>query len=341
MTMDAGGLRIALSTGEPSGIGPDLAVMLAARGALADTVVIGDPEVLTARARQLGVTLPPIRRVAAGHDPGAHDGLAVLPVPVAEAVTPGRLDPGNAPAVVEMLRVACDGAVAGDFDAIVTAPVHKGVINEAGVRFTGHTEYFAERTGAAVPVMMLTAGSLRVALVTTHLPLREVADAVTAGRLEQVARVLARDLRTKYGLDRPRILVSGLNPHAGEGGHLGHEEQTIITPVLESLRREGLDLRGPLPADTLFTPDALAGADAVLTMYHDQGLPVLKHAGFGSAVNVTLGLPIIRTSVDHGTALDRAGTGEVHTGSLDAALALARELVRRSGTRTGSAARPS
>lgn len=333
--------RIALSTGEPSGIGPDLVVMLAARGALAGTVVIGDPDVLAERARQLGTTLPPIRHVTAGERPGTETGLSVLAVPVAEPVTPGRLRPGNGPAVLEMLRVACDGAMAGDFDAIVTAPVHKGVINEAGMPFTGHTEYFAERTGTAVPVMMLVAGSLRVALVTTHLPLRDVADAVTAERVEQVTRVLARDLHTKYGLDRPRILVSGLNPHAGEGGHLGHEEQEIITPVLETLRGEGLDLHGPLPADTLFTPDTLAGADAVLTMYHDQGLPVLKHAGFGQAVNVTLGLPIIRTSVDHGTALDRAGTGQVHTGSLDAALALARELARRSRGHAGSAAGPS
>ncbi len=321
---------LALTVGEPAGIGPDLAVTLASRGALTDTVLVGDPAVLSGRARQLGLDLPPIRECAAAEATPGGEELQVLPARVASAVTPGRLDAANGAAVVEMLRLAGEGARSGAFDAIVTAPLHKGVINDAGIPFSGHTEFFAELTGAALPVMMLVAGELRVALVTTHLPLREVADAVTADRLEQITRILVRDLQVKFGLDRPRVLVSGLNPHAGEGGHLGREELEIIEPVLERLRRDGLDLHGPLPADTLFTPGTLASADAVLAMYHDQGLPVLKHAGFGHAVNVTLGLPIIRTSVDHGTALDLAGTGRARGGSLDAALALARELVWRS-----------
>ncbi|QIT56456.1 4-hydroxythreonine-4-phosphate dehydrogenase PdxA [Aquisalimonas sp. 2447] len=321
---------LALTVGEPAGIGPDLAVTLAARGALADTVLIGDPDVLAARARQLGLSLPAIRECARHEAMPGTEHLQVLPAPTAQPVIPGTLDPANASAVMDMLRLAGQGAQSGVFDAIVTAPVHKGVINDAGIPFSGHTEYFAELTGTALPVMMLVADALRVALVTTHLPLRQVADAITAERLEQVIRILVRDLQVKFGLPRPRVLVSGLNPHAGEGGHLGREELEIIQPVLERLRREGVCLDGPLPADTLFTPDNLTQGDAVLAMYHDQGLPVLKHAGFGQAVNVTLGLPIIRTSVDHGTALDLAGGGHARSGSLEAALELARQLVHRS-----------
>jgi 4-hydroxythreonine-4-phosphate dehydrogenase len=237
--------------------------------------------------------------------------------------TPGRLDPANAPYVLAVLDAATDGCLAGRFDAMVTAPVHKGVINEAGVRFTGHTEYLAERCGAPLPVMLLAGGGLRVALATTHLPLAHVSSAITAQRLEGVLRVLDADLRAKFGIAAPRILVCGLNPHAGEGGHLGREEIEVIEPTLERLRAQGLHLTGPVPADTAFLPARVAGHDAVLAMFHDQGLPVLKHASFGHAVNVTLGLPIVRTSVDHGTALDLAGTGRADPGSLRAALHLA------------------
>ncbi|MFO7859110.1 MAG: 4-hydroxythreonine-4-phosphate dehydrogenase PdxA [Ectothiorhodospiraceae bacterium] len=321
--------RIALTLGEPAGIGPDLVAMLAAAGDLGDTVIVGDPEVLSQRAHQLGLTLPPLHCLtdAAGDD--AAGSLSVLPVTAAKPVTPGLLEPANAASVVTMLERAVDGTRAGAFDALVTAPVHKAAINRSGVVFSGHTEFLAERTSAAMPVMMLAAGGLRVALATTHLPLRQVPDALTAERLEAVLRVLVTDLRNRFAIPEPQVLVAGLNPHAGEDGHLGDEEQTTITPVLEHLRSNGMDLRGPMPADTLFTPDNLAGADAVLAMYHDQGLPVLKHAGFGRAVNITLGLPIIRTSVDHGTALDLAGTGAARDGSLRAALDIARDLVRR------------
>ena len=229
------------------------------------------------------------------------------------------------PYVLNMLERAGRGCLDSEFAAVVTAPVQKSVINDAGIAFTGHTEYFAELTNATLPVMMLAAGDLRVALVTTHLPLRAVPDAITGERLETVCRILNDDLARRLNLARPRILVCGLNPHAGESGHLGREEIEIITPVLDRLRGEGMDLVGPLPADTLFTPRVLEGADAVLSMYHDQGLPVLKHAGFGRAVNITLGLPIVRTSVDHGTALDLAGTGRADAGSLEAAVAAAAE----------------
>lgn len=320
---------IALTVGEPAGIGPDLVVTLAARGELADVVAVGDPEVLRARAHGLGIGPLTIRTLPTAASPMEPGALNVLPAPMASPVTPGELDPANGASVVEMLRLAGTGAQRGDFAAVVTAPVQKSVINAAGLPFSGHTEYFAELTGAAMPVMMLSAGTLRVALVTTHLPLRDVADAITADRLTSVCTILEEDLRRVFGLHRPRILVCGLNPHAGEDGHLGREEIDIITPALEAMRRRGLNLEGPLPADTLFTPEHLDGADAVLAMYHDQGLPVLKHAGFGEAVNITLGLPIIRTSVDHGTALPLAGTGRARTGSLSAALRSARDMVHR------------
>jgi len=312
---------VALTPGEPAGIGPDLVVRLAGDPALDDVVVIADPRLLAQRAAQLG------RHVAiveyGERRPGA---LTVLPVTLPVAVTPGRLDAGNARYVLDTLDRAVEGCLGGEFSALVTAPVHKGIINEAGVAFTGHTEYLADRCGEGHPVMMLMADSFRVALATTHLPLRAVADAITAERLITVLTILHHDLQSRFRIDAPRILVCGLNPHAGEDGHLGREEIEIITPVLESLRRQGMDLVGPLPADTLFTPRLLDGADAVLAMYHDQGLPVLKHAGFGRAVNVTLGLPIVRTSVDHGTALALAGSGRAESGSLRAALAAARAL---------------
>jgi 4-hydroxythreonine-4-phosphate dehydrogenase len=306
-------------------------VLAAARSRhAAELVAVADPSLLALRARalRLRVVLHEFDPAAAAraHVPGR---LAVAPVALRAPATPGRLDPANAPYVLETLRVAVQLCRAQRHAAVVTGPVHKGVINDAGLPFTGHTEYLAGLCGAPTPVMMLVAGSLRVALATTHLPLREVPAAITAERLRAVLRVLASDLRTRLGIARPRILVAGLNPHAGEGGHLGTEERDVIEPVVRELRGAGLRLTGPLPADTLFTRERLAGADAVLAMYHDQGLPVLKHAGFGEAVNVTLGLPLVRTSVDHGTALELAGSGRAHAGSLLAALELAATLARR------------
>ncbi|MDX5332674.1 MAG: 4-hydroxythreonine-4-phosphate dehydrogenase PdxA [Gammaproteobacteria bacterium] len=321
--------RIAITPGEPAGIGPDLVIALAQQAFDAELVAIADPALLMARAAELGLPLvidpcapdtPAVPHVAGR--------LRVLPVALAAPVRSGHLDPANAGYVLETLRLAVDGCLDGRFDALVTGPVHKGVINDAGIPFTGHTEFLAERSGGHHPVMMLAAGDLRVALATTHLPLAEVSAAITRGRLERVLRILDHDLRQRFCIERPRILVCGLNPHAGEGGHLGREEIETIGPVLEQLRTEGLDLIGPLPADTLFTPRHLAQADAVLAMYHDQGLPVLKHVGFGQAVNITLGLPIVRTSVDHGTALELAGSGRAETGSLHAALTLAITLAR-------------
>ncbi len=324
--------RLFLTPGEPAGIGPDLVLAAAGRLHPAELVAVADPGLLEQRARRLRlrVALEPFDPAAAPrrHRPGR---LAVMPVALRAAVEPGRLDPRNAPYVLETLRVAAT-LCAPRGAALVTGPVHKGVINDAGIAFTGHTEYLAQLCGAPTPVMLLVAGSLRVALATTHLPLREVAGAITPARLRAVLRVLADGLRARFGVARPRILVAGLNPHAGEGGHLGHEDADVIEPVVRELRAQGLRLDGPLPADTLFTPARLRGADAVLAMYHDQGLPVLKHAGFGEAVNVTLGLPFVRTSVDHGTALDLAGktgAGRADAGSLLAALRFGAALARR------------
>jgi 4-hydroxythreonine-4-phosphate dehydrogenase len=313
---------IALTAGEPAGIGPDLCVRLATRQVAARVVVIGDPEVLESRARRLGARIE-IRGYRPGRADACSASLEVLPVPTKRPVVAGRTDPANAPHVLALLESAARGCLEGQFDAVVTAPVHKGVINDAGIPFQGHTEYFAALCDKETAVMMLVAPGIRVALVTTHLPLRRVAEAITAERLQTVIRALRRDLIERFGIRSPRIVVCGLNPHAGEGGHLGHEEGEIIEPTLDTLRAEGFDLRGPCPADTAFTPDRLADSDVVLAMFHDQGLPVLKHLGFGGAVNVTLGLPIIRTSVDHGTALDIAGTGAADGGSLMAALELA------------------
>ncbi|NEX20370.1 4-hydroxythreonine-4-phosphate dehydrogenase PdxA [Thiorhodococcus mannitoliphagus] len=319
--------RLALTPGEPAGIGPDLVVRLACQGNRAELVAVADPALLISRAQRLGLalsiqdfdpTVPPHPT-----NPGT---LRVVPVALSQPCFPGRLDPANAGYVTQTLIQACDGCLDGTFDAMVTAPVHKGVINDAGIPFTGHTELLAERCGAQ-PVMMLAVPELRVALATTHLPLSEICKAITPKLLTRVIRTLDHDLRTKFGIHKPRILVCGLNPHAGEGGHLGREEIEVIEPVLADLRTQGLDLVGPLPADTAFVPDKLARMDAVLAMYHDQGLPVLKHLGFGRAVNVTLGLPIIRTSVDHGTALDLAGTANADLGSLIAAVEMANEMV--------------
>lgn len=330
--MDASVARIALTPGEPAGVGPDLVAELASDPSPVERVVITDPELLATRAAALGFDLE-IRTFDPGTvaRPQAAGEVTVLPVALAVEARPGRLDPGNAGHVLATLAAAIDGCRRGHFAAVVTGPVHKGNINDAGIAFTGHTEYFGERTGAQ-PVMMLVAGDLRVALVTTHLPLRAVPDAITHSAVDIVARTLERELRQRFALAAPRILVLGLNPHAGESGHLGTEELDVIEPVLAGLRHDGIDAVGPLPADTAFTRHRLAGADAVLAMYHDQGLPVLKHAGFGHAVNVTLGLPFPRTSVDHGTALDLAGTGRADAGSLRAAFDLAGQLLPRART---------
>jgi 4-hydroxythreonine-4-phosphate dehydrogenase len=292
---------------------------------------VADPQLLSGRAEALGLPLR-IRLLEALQPPEAHHPgqIQVRPVALAQPAAAGRPDLRNAAYVLETLRTAVAEIRGGRADGLVTGPVHKGVINDAGIPFTGHTEFLARLCGAPTPVMMLAAGGLRVALATTHLPLSAVPAAITRAGLTAVLRVLHHDLRARFGLAEPRILVCGLNPHAGEGGHLGREEIEVIAPVLEALRAEGLRLEGPLPADTLFTPRSLAGADAVLAMYHDQGLPVLKHAGFGEAVNITLGLPILRTSVDHGTALELAGTGKAEAGSLLAALGMAADLAIRS-----------
>ncbi|SNR65418.1 4-hydroxythreonine-4-phosphate dehydrogenase [Methylobacillus rhizosphaerae] len=316
--------RIAVTAGEPAGIGIDLCVMLASQPLSTRLVVIADQNVLLERARAL--QLPLQLHTYDATDWQEHDGqhhLTVLHLPCPAPVLAGELNPDNSTYVLQTLERAIDGCMQSEFDAMVTAPVHKGVINDAGIAFTGHTEFLAERTATPQVVMMLVGGSLRVALATTHLPLAEVSKAITQDSLETTIRILHQDLVQKFGIAQPRILVTGLNPHAGEGGHLGMEEITTITPVLERLRQEGMQLAGPLPADTLFTQHNLAQGDCVLAMYHDQGLPVLKHASFGSGVNVTLGLPMIRTSVDHGTALDLAGKGNIETGSLLSAIQLA------------------
>ncbi len=317
---------VALTTGEPAGIGPDLCAALVGRRWNCRVVLLADRSLL-------GRVRGERRRMAAlpDYDPAApaRNRVEVLHVPLAVGCRAGTLDPANARYVLDLLDRAVDGCLCGEFAAMVTAPVHKGVINDAGVPFTGHTEYLAARCGTPLPVMMLVGGGLRVALATTHLPLAAVPAALTQHLLEDVLRVLDRDLRLMFAIRKPRVLVCGLNPHAGEGGHLGREEIEVIVPVLERLRRAGLRLDGPVPADTAFLPERLARTDAVLAMYHDQGLPVLKRAAFGKAVNVTLGLPIVRTSVDHGTALDLAGSGRVDTGSLVAALRLATESARQ------------
>ncbi|WP_438281241.1 4-hydroxythreonine-4-phosphate dehydrogenase PdxA [Pseudomonas alabamensis] len=321
-------LRFAVTPGEPAGIGPDLCLLLAAQAHPHVLIAITSRVLLQERAAQLGVAVD-VRAVdpqAWPTHPAPAGSLYVWDTPLANPVRAGQLDTANGPFVLETLTRAAQGCLAGDFAGMITAPVHKGVINDSGIAFSGHTEFLADLTATEQVVMMLATRGLRVALVTTHLPLRDVADAITAERLERVTRILHADLRDKFGLPQPRILVCGLNPHAGEGGHLGREEIELIEPTLERLRGEGMDLRGPLPADTLFTPKYLEHCDAVLAMYHDQGLPVLKYKGFGAAVNVTLGLPIIRTSVDHGTALDLAGTGRIDTGSLQVALETAYQM---------------
>lgn len=317
---------LALTAGEPAGIGPELCLQLAAETRQPGIVVVASSALLEARAQQLGldVILEPWQPgEAATREPGR---LSVYHVEGLASTDTGTLNTGNSQYVLDTLRVAAQGCLDGLFDGMVTAPVHKGVINDAGIAFSGHTEFLQELCGVERVVMMLATEELRVALVTTHLPLKDVAAAITPERLTQVTRILNADLRTFFGIEHPRILVAGLNPHAGEGGHLGREELEVIEPTLDNLRTEGITLTGPLPADTLFTPHWLDNADAVLAMYHDQGLPVLKVQGFGRAVNITLGLPIVRTSVDHGTALDLAGTGKADAGSLQTAIKVGEQM---------------
>ncbi|APG16493.1 4-hydroxythreonine-4-phosphate dehydrogenase PdxA [Kosakonia radicincitans] len=320
--------RVAITPGEPAGIGPDLVVQLAQRDWPVELVICADATLLADRAALLGLPLqfrdydPATAAVA--QQAGT---LTVLPLALHAPVTPGVLNPLNGPYVVETLARACDGCLNGEFAALVTGPVHKGVINDAGTPFTGHTEFFEERSHAAKVVMMLATEELRVALATTHLPLKDVAQAITPTLLREVIHILHGDLQQKFGIRHPHILVCGLNPHAGEGGHMGTEEIETIIPVLEEMRASGMNLSGPLPADTLFQPKYLDNADAVLAMYHDQGLPVLKYQGFGRGVNITLGLPFIRTSVDHGTALELAGHGTADVGSFITALNLAIKMI--------------
>ena len=318
--------KLALTAGEPAGIGPDLCVQIAQLGLPFKLIVIADRELLQERARLLRLPLTMTDyspRTELRPDEGI---LHVLHIPLAETATPGKLDAANALYVLKTLERAVAGCVNGEFDAMVTAPVHKGIINDAGISFTGHTEYLAQLTNGR-PVMMLAGGGMRVALATTHLPLKDVANAITSDALEQKLRIIEHDLVNRFGIPKPRIAVAGLNPHAGESGHLGREEIDVIIPLLDKLRAEGMSLIGPLPADTLFNPSKLKNYDSIFAMYHDQGLPVLKHASFGTAVNITLGLPIIRTSVDHGTALELAGTGKADPGSLVAAIEMAASLV--------------
>ena len=316
---------LAITAGEPAGIGPDVVLQLAGSAAPRRIVVVADADMLAQRAALLGldVRLQRVETDVPLHERGS---LCVHHVPLDATVRCGQPDPANARAVLNALEAAIRTCLDRKWNALVTAPMQKSVINDAGIPFSGHTEFLAASTATPTPVMMLVADRLRVALATTHLALRDVSDAITATRLDDVLAVLHGDLTTRFSIERPRILVCGLNPHAGEAGHLGDEEIRIIRPAILRAREAGIDVEGPLPADSLFTPRYLDSADAVLAMFHDQGLPVLKYAGFGNAVNVTLGLPIVRTSVDHGTALDIAGTGRADPGSLLAAVAMAAEL---------------
>jgi 4-hydroxythreonine-4-phosphate dehydrogenase len=334
--------RIALTSGEPAGVGPELCLALAADQLPCELVCLGDRDLLAERARELRLptalrayapppshprSAAPVAARASAHAAGS---LLVEHHRLATVSRPGHPDTANVPYVLALLERALAGALSGEFDAIVTAPVHKGIINDAGVPFPGHTEFLAQRTRTARVVMMLTAGELRVALATTHLPLRAVSAALTVESLCATAAILSHGLARGWSIPQPRIAVCGLNPHAGEGGHLGDEELRVIAPAIERMRAAGIRASGPLPADTAFLPQVLAGFDAVLAMYHDQGLPVVKYAGFEHAVNVTLGLPIVRTSPDHGTALDLAGTGRADRRSLAAAVELASRLAARS-----------
>ena len=327
-------IRLALTPGEPAGIGPDLCVMLAQQTLPVEMVVIADKFLIEDRAKKLDIPLkiiefdPSVEKAL--HLPGT---LQILNETLAVPAESGNLNKANARYVLNTLDKAIDGCKSGLFDAMVTGPIHKGIINDAKINteivFTGHTEYIAERTNCDLPVMMLATKGLRVALATTHLPLSRVSENITTERLKKIIEILHQELVNRFNIESPDILVCGLNPHAGEDGHLGDEEIKIITPVINELQKRGWKLHGPLPADTLFVPDKLKKTDAVLAMYHDQGLPVLKHMGFGQAINITLGLPIIRTSVDHGVALDLAGTGKAKLGSLMLAVETAAKLAEK------------
>ncbi|MDS0787023.1 4-hydroxythreonine-4-phosphate dehydrogenase PdxA [Proteus vulgaris] len=320
---------LVITPGEPAGVGPDLIISLAQMSWDLPWVVCADPQLLKTRAELLNLPLSLVEYDPAT-PPQAHtpSQICVLPIALHTNVIPSTLDARNGLYVVETLARACDGCLNGEFSALVTGPVHKGIINDAGVHFTGHTEFFADRSHCERVVMMLATDTLRVALATTHLPLRDVADAITGELLHEIITILNHDLKTKFGIAEPQIYVCGLNPHAGESGHMGREEIDIIEPALTQLRQQGICLHGPYPADTLFQPKYLTHADAVLAMYHDQGLPVLKYEGFGRAVNITLGLPFIRTSVDHGTALELAGTKSADAGSFCTALNLAINMIQ-------------
>lgn len=319
--------RIAITTGEPAGIGPDICLELSSRDWPVELVLLGNRSLLEQRAELLNLKIDLVPFEKDSPKCTTIGRIAVLDLPLLSNVEPGTLNPMNAVHVVEMLKQAGEGCLGNTFSAIVTAPVQKSVINDAGLPFSGHTEFFAELCGAKRVVMMLASKELRVALATTHLPLREVADAINEELLIEIITTLNHDLKMKFGIQHPRIQVCGLNPHAGEDGHLGKEEQEIISPTLEKLRQQGINLTGPVAADTAFNQDRLENFDAVLAMYHDQGLPTLKHQAFGDAINITLGLPIIRTSVDHGTALDMAGTGQASASSLFTATELAIAMV--------------
>ncbi|MEQ9905647.1 4-hydroxythreonine-4-phosphate dehydrogenase PdxA [Pectobacterium aroidearum] len=323
--------RVVITPGEPAGIGPDLVIALAQQAWSVELVICADPDLLLTRALQLSMPLT-LRDYQPGQpaQPQQAGSLTILPIAASATVIAGQLNVANSAYVVETLARACDGCLNGEFAALITGPVHKGIINDAGVPFSGHTEFFADRSHCDRVVMMLATEELRVALATTHLPLAAVSAAITRQSLHEVITILHHDLQTKFGIVQPQIYVCGLNPHAGEGGHMGREELDVINPALDELRQQGITLVGPLPADTLFQPKYLQHADAVLAMYHDQGLPVLKYQGFGRAVNITLGLPFIRTSVDHGTALELAATGSADPGSFITALNLAIKMIKHS-----------
>ena len=321
-------VRLALTPGEPAGIGPDLIVLLAEHKWDAQIVVFADASMLKTRAADLGKKIEIIPYVKGMNYIQAPGQIIVSHVPCVKVPIAGELDSENGHYVVDTLRLACEANMQGDFDAVVTGPVHKGIINKAGVSFSGHTEYFAQQSNTADVVMMLATDGLRVCLATTHIPLAYVSKAITPERIEKVIGIMHSDLQQKFGIAEPTIYVCGLNPHAGEDGHLGKEEILVITPTLNKLRKNGMKIVGPLPADTIFQPKYLEQADAVLAMYHDQGLPVLKFKGFGNSVNITLGLPFIRTSVDHGTATDLAGTGKADTGSMVKAISKAITLAK-------------
>lgn len=320
---------IVITPGEPAGVGPDLLIQLAQQAWPVELVACADPDLLLQRAKTLNLPLTLREYDAKQPQTSVAGQLSIVPVSLNAPAEAGKLDVRNGEYVTETLARACDGCLNGEFSAVVTGPVHKGIINDAGIPFSGHTEFFADRSHCDRVVMMLATQELRVALATTHLPLKDVSEAITQQSLHEVITILHHDLQTKFGIENPHIYVCGLNPHAGEGGHMGMEEIETIIPALETLRKQGITLIGPLPADTLFQPKYLTDADAVLAMYHDQGLPVLKYQGFGRAVNITLGLPFIRTSVDHGTALELAGTGQADAGSFITALKLAIQMTQK------------